>query len=617
MVGLCGIIGDHQSSAETMAEHLQWLGTETTSSYRSGSISVHHAYHSATEDQPARTEDGDVLLWIWGDVIGHEAGGEYSPKPASESVSAYCLGLYEEYGLEFIDGLNSEFAGVIYDTEDDSVVLFVDRLSARPIYYTHTGSSLVFSTQLQSIPEHPAVDPTFDMVSLCSFFQLFGRGGLGTDSILEDVHRLHPGSKLRYDMESSELDEDVYWQPKYDPLDRSYDYFLKRFTDLMEDAMVERLRHVEDPGLFLSGGSDSRLALSFLGEDVKSYHMNEYMNREATIAQQVARETGSDFDLLERHPAYYIDLLDDLGKISNYRGRLDQAHALGFKDEIQSGVTTMFSGQYSDTILRELHAPKHHIRIPKIDQKVEAPFLMDVDDEEYLSLWKSGYFWGEDELPSYFTDDSNYAETFDAHLDSDLHKSFFNVEYDSNEELVRSSYYYPITNSSTYQFYSSTLQMLPVTCPFLDNRIVDLSLRMPKKYKFRRNIVDDSLESRAPRLAKIKHPQTRQPLTRNATVQLLSRYAYGLYDLLGGGEEQSGSWPDHAENVREHGRILPIIQENEALIEACEFLDLSEVYECYNRHMSGENRLSELYSLVTFLEMPMTERVVMGGRFAD
>lgn len=455
------------------------------------------------------------------------------------------------------------------------------------------------------------------MVSVCSFFQLFGRGGLGTDSILEDVHRLHPGSKLRYDIESSELDEDVYWQPKYDPLDRSYEYFLTRFTDLMEDAMVERMRHVEDPGLFLSGGSDSRLVLSFLGEDVKSYHMNEYMNREATIAQQVARETGSDFELLERHPAYYIDLLDDLGRISNYRGRLDQAHALGFKDELRSGATTMFSGQYSDTILRELYTPKYHARIPKTNQRVEAPFMLDVSGEEFLSLWQSGYFWGEDELPSYFIDTMDYSEEFDACLKSDANTSFCNVEYHSNEELVRSSIYYPITNPGTYLFYSSTLQMLPVTYPFLDNRIVDLSLRMPKKYKFRRNIVDDSLESRDHRLARIKHPQTRQPLTRNASVQLLSRYAYSLYHLLGDGEEQSGSWPDHAENVREHGRILPIIQENEALIEACEFLDLSKVYECYDRHMSGENRLSELYSLVTFLEMPMTERVVMGGRFAD
>jgi asparagine synthase (glutamine-hydrolysing) len=617
MVGICGIIGDHQSNAEKMAEHLQWLGTETTGSYRSDSISVHHSYHSATDDQPARTEDGDVLLWVWGDVIGHEADGEYSPKPASESISTYCMGLYEEYGLEFIDGLNSEFAGVIYDTEDDSVVLFVDRLSARPIYYTHTGSSLVFSTQIQSIPEHPAVDPTFDMVSVCSFFQLFGRGGLGTTSILDDVHRLHPGSKLRYDMESSELDEQIYWQPKYDPLDRSYDYFLNRFTDLMGDAVAERMRHVEDPGLFLSGGSDSRLVLSFLGEDVKSYHMNEYMNTEATIAQQAAREVGSDFELLERDPAYYIDLLDDLGRISNYRGRLDQAHALGFKDEIRSGVTTMFSGQYSDTILSELYTPKYHVRIPKTDARVEAPFMLDVSDEEFLSLWKSGYFWGEDELPSYFTDTMDYSEEFDAYLESDTNTSFANVEYHSREELVRSSLYYPIPNEGTHLFYSSTLQILPVMHPFLDNRIVELSLRMPMKYKFRRNIVDDSLESRDPRLARIKHPQTRQPLTRNASVQLLSRYVYGLYRLLGGGEEQSGSWPDHAENVREHGRLLPIIQENEALIEACEFLDLSEVYECHSEHMEGKNRISELYSLVTFLEMPMTERVVMGGGSAD
>ncbi|WP_176451383.1 hypothetical protein [Halorubrum sp. Ea8] len=58
-------------------------------------------------------------------------------KKPSESAATYCARLYEEYGLEFVDGLNSKFAGIVYDTEDDSVTLFVDRLSARPIYYAH------------------------------------------------------------------------------------------------------------------------------------------------------------------------------------------------------------------------------------------------------------------------------------------------------------------------------------------------------------------------------------------------------------------------------------------------------------------------------------------------
>ncbi len=611
MVGLCGIVGDRQHGTEAMAEHLRWLGTETTGSYASSSVTVHHSYHSAAEEQPARAADGDVLIWVWGDVIGHEADGEYSRKPSSEGAATYCASLYEEYGLDFIDGLNSEFAGIVYDTEADSVVLFVDRLSARPIHYTVTGSSLVFSTQLQSIPEHPDVDPAFDAVSVCSFFQLFGRGGIGTSSILEGVKRLHPGSKLRYDMNSSEMDEHVYWRPSYDPLDRSYDYFLERFTDLMEDAMTERMRHVEDPGLFLSGGSDSRLVLSYLDDDVTSYHMNEYMNTEARIAEQVAEVAGSDFELLERDPAYYIDLLDDLGAISNYRGRLDQAHALGFKDEIRSGATTVFSGQYSDTILRELYTPKHHVHLPRIQQKIEVPFEQDVDMETYLSLWKSGYFWGEDVLPSYLTPPVEYSEAFDAAVDPPPSVSFFGVGYGSTDALARAGVYYPITNAGTYQFYSSTLQLLPVTYPFLDNRIVELALRIPSTYKLRRNIVDDAVANRSSQLASIEHPQTRQPLARSAPMHLLSRYAHGLYRLLGGREEQSGSWPDHATNVREHGRILPIIREKEALIEACELLDLSDVYECYTRHMSGDDRLSELYSLVTFLTVPMTELVVM------
>ncbi|OYR44595.1 hypothetical protein DJ74_17530 [Halorubrum sp. Ea8] len=96
----------------------------------------------------------------------------------------------------------------------------------------------------------------------------------------------------------------MYWRPKYDPLDRSYNYFLDRFSDVIADAVSERARNTEDAGLFLSGRSDSRLLLSFLDDDVMSYHVNEYMNTEARIAEQVAGEAGSEFDLLQRDPDY-------------------------------------------------------------------------------------------------------------------------------------------------------------------------------------------------------------------------------------------------------------------------------------------------------------------------
>lgn len=612
MVGICGIAGNLDASSDRMAKHLTWLGDEVTGSYQSDAIQVHHSYHSKeAQKQPATAENGDILLWIWGDILGYERDDEYARKPPSESDASYCARLYDEHGPDFVDGLNSDFAGLIYDRRDESVTLFVDRLSVRPIYFIVSDSTLVFSTQLQSIPEYESVDRTFDVGSVSDFFRFFGRGGLGTKSVLKDVSKLHPGSKLRFDPRSSSLSEEIYWQPEYDPMDEPYEYFLEQFVDVITKAVRERVANVDTAGLYLSGGSDSRLVLELLGAETTAYHMNERMNTEATTAQQVADFVGSDFEFLQRTPTYYFDLLEEMGKISNYRGRLDQAHAVGFKDRIRDGVSAMFSGQYSDTVLGGAYIPNYKVPIPKINEAIDIPIKKEISESEYLSWWLDGQFWGEDSLPEYMSVNFDHDETFGNRLSTNGEGiEFSGVQYRSVEELADAGFYYPITNSATYLFYESSLQIEPVKLPFLDNRIVDLSLRIPSKYKLRHNLPNDALDCLNPDLAEIQHPQTKQPLTRSEPIQLASRYYHGLVGILTGGEKHAGSWPDHSENIREHDLIRPIIQENESLIEECEFLDIEEVYDCHSKHMSGEDRLSELYSLVTFLKIPMTEDAI-------
>jgi asparagine synthase (glutamine-hydrolysing) len=67
------------------------------------------------------------------------------------------------------------------------------------------------------------------------------------------------------------------------------------------------------------------------------------------------------------------------------------------------------------------------------------------------------------------------------------------------------------------------------------------------------------------------------------------------------------SWTDHKTLIRETGFIGERLKAHESVLRDCSFIDVDDVWEVYRSHMDGDQRMPELYSLVTFLEMPVTK----------
>ncbi|WP_254522238.1 hypothetical protein [Natrinema caseinilyticum] len=156
MVGLCGIIGAAGRPLDDLVDAGCWLDSHEASTYHDESVHVGYVDHAIDfEDQPVAS--GDASLWCWGEVLGHERGDVRSPSRGGIRRGVLRPPL-SAVRLPFVAGLNSEFAGVVYDRDADTVSVFTDRLGARPIYYTHTeDGALVFSSLLQSHGTHPAI----------------------------------------------------------------------------------------------------------------------------------------------------------------------------------------------------------------------------------------------------------------------------------------------------------------------------------------------------------------------------------------------------------------------------------------------------------------------------
>lgn len=614
MAGLCGVVGDRHC-VEGIAADLAWTGEETTATFEDGDLSVVGSFTSERAgDQPVAVGD-DALLWVWGSVFGAEHEGGYRPRDRTEATAAaYSADLYDRYGIEFVSRLNGDFIGVLYDRGQGTVSVFTDRLCLRDAYYVRpTDETFVFSTNVQSLSRHPDVTPAFDTDYVTEYFTCNFRT-FGVKTPLANTFLFPPGAITSIDTRSVDVRARSYWQPRYEPIDRPFSYFLDEFTARFSDAVAERTRPDRRYGLLLSGGADSRLVLAAMDErareNLTAYHMAGWMSREARTAETVALTAGVDFEWLERDREYHPRALRRNPTLSNFVGTFEQAHAEGFMPELRESVDEMITASFADSTFKGYSFPRHRVRLGPIGT-VSLPMFEPMDSvDRYVEYWLRD--------PPRYLQSGVDAETV---LRREIHEtadgvSHHGITYGSPKDLFVCGALTPRTNGSVLFLLQSLRQHVPAWSPYVDNRLIDLYLSMPTKFFARRNVVRRATERLDPDLAALGNADTVVPISAPFPVHfvadLVVRFADQYLSRTDPPEPHlsNGSWPDRGALVRDHPFVWNAIRDNEHAIRQLPFLDWDGVRETYREHVEGENHLPALYGLLTLLEMPVTKRIV-------
>lgn len=611
MVGICGVVGDQTAAVDALVEGLTWTGGEATETTARAGVAVGVATHpSDPPSGPAVVPERDATVWLWGDVWGYEGAGGY--ERIETPPAAFAANRYAERGIDFVEGLNGSFAGVIHDREAGRVQVFTDRLGTRPVHHARTDDGAVFSTDIQSLPAHPAVPRGFDVDALAEYFTL--QRSFGLETPLEGIELLPPGSVTTFDLDGGSVETTRYWEPRYEPEDRPRSYFADRLATLVERVVEERTDPDATYGLLLSGGSDSRLALAALtaaDRTVRAYHLNEWENEEADVARRAAASVGADYTFLRRDQDYHARVLEETAPITNFVGYFNQVHAAGFADRLDEEVDELVTGHYGDMLFEGNHFPTREVDLGGLGS-FDLPVERDVRTTGDLVEHRVGGRTA----PAYIADalDGDIAEIYAANV---AHRGDrvvdHGVEYRSLREAVVASRC-PLTNGTSQIFYHGTLQMLPSWTPFLDNRLVDLFLSTPARHLLRGGLVGAAVKRLAPDLAAIPHANSGVGLSRPFAAQWLGRIATGfaeryLADPPAESHWTSGPWPDHGDLIRTNDFVRETLEEHEDLIRALPFLDVDGVAACYQDHLDGAHNLAALYSLVTFLEMPVVQEL--------
>jgi len=614
MAGLCGVVGERQH-VDRIAADLEWTGEESTTVFEDDRLAVAGSFTAEAEaDQPIPVGD-DELLWVWGSVFGFERDGGYHPRTAFErSTARYCGDLYERHGLEFVSGLNGDFVGVLYDRAAGTVSVFTDRLGLRDTYYVQpTDGTLVFSTAMQSLSRHPDVTPAFDTAYVSEYFTCHFRT-FGVKTPLKDTYLFPPGAVTTVDLGSLDADARRYWTPRYRPRDRPFSYFLDEFASRFHDAVTERLRTDREYGLLLSGGVDSRLVLAAVDprhrDSLTAYHCSGWMGRETRTAERVALTAGVEFERLRRDPDYHERALARNPKLSNFVGTFEQAHLEGFMDEVRGDVDEMLTASFADSNFKGHSFPQRSFEVGSLGT-VRLPAFGPMDSvDSYVDFWTT-------DPPRYLRSGVDGAAVMRSEIrPTETGIDHHGVTYGSPGELFTCGMLTPRTNGSVLFMLQSLRQHLPAWSPFVDNRLVDLYLSMPRRYFVRRNVVLRSIERLDADLADVPYANTGLPPRYPFPAHFVGEHWVNFVDNHLPVNDppaphlSNGPWPDIPALIRDRSFVEETIRENEDTIRQLPFLDWDGVWECYREHASGVSNDRKLYGLLTLLEMPVTERVV-------
>jgi len=273
---MCGIVGVYNLNGEPVAavvlrrmtKAVAHRGPDGEGYFIDGNIGFGHRRLaiidlSPAAHQPMLTRDGRYVLTYNGEIYNFQElrmeletlGYQFHSRSDSEVL----LNAYAAWGEKVLDRLNGMFAFAIWDKNRKQLFLARDRYGVKPLYYTFQGSAFLFGSEHKSLLAHPDTHRDLDLEALLEYFTF---QNIFTDkTLLRGIKLLPAGCYgiVKQGHTSRELAITRYWdfnfvEPEKPASDEEYREELDR---LFNQAVNRQLVTDVEIGAYLSGGMDS------------------------------------------------------------------------------------------------------------------------------------------------------------------------------------------------------------------------------------------------------------------------------------------------------------------------------------------------------------------------
>ena len=290
---MCGILGfvdkrhilsdgEHDRLWRRMIDAIAHRGGEGDGVYRSASVTLAHTRLrildiNPASDQPFFSNQCHGVLAFNGQIYNHaelklELSREFAYRTKSDTETL--LYAYARWGRRLVHKLRGMYAFGIWDKRERQIVLGVDFLGIKPLYYLNNENWFAWSSEVKPLLMLPGVTASLDESALHEFVCYRTLGGAKT--MFKSIYRLMPSEILVYHPERNLLESSVHWRPEI--CAHTDDAVpVEDVRDIIWESVREHARADVPVGVQLSGGLDSSLLARLLRDALpRDYPLHSY-----------------------------------------------------------------------------------------------------------------------------------------------------------------------------------------------------------------------------------------------------------------------------------------------------------------------------------------------------
>ena len=515
---MCGFAGyihnygtfDKEEVIHKMADRIKHRGPDDAHYYIDDGIALGFRRLSIIDleggRQPILNEDGSLVLLFNGEIYNYQelreelikAGHVFTTKTDSETI----LHGYEEYGKKILDRLRGMFAFIIWNKNTKELFGARDIFGIKPFYYYKKGKEFMFGSEIKSFLSHPNFEKELDedMIPLYLSYEY----SPDERTIFKNVFKL-PGAHC-FTYKNGELKVERYYKIEYKiEGDKSLEYWEDAITkEFTESVSMHQIADVE-VGCFLSSGVDSSYVVKEISKGTKkvktfSVGYEEEKYSELPYAQDfsnvigvpnIANKVSADefFDAVPEIQYYMDEPLPNPSEIplyflaKNARRYVKVVLSGEGADELFGGYPMYLAGGHFDHYSHKVPRPVRKVlgtvakHCPNFKGK---NFLVRGAMEPYQRFMRANYVFQSAERQKFL------KRPIASKVPEEYSKRYFN-EVSNLDEPTQLQY----VDMHTWMIYDILLKAdrmsmansLELRVPFLDKKMLELSTRIPSRYR--------------------------------------------------------------------------------------------------------------------------------------
>ncbi|AHB47214.1 asparagine synthase [Hyphomicrobium nitrativorans NL23] len=517
---MCGIAGfvrldggpAERSVIERMTDAVRHRGPDGSGHFIDGSLALGHRRLSILDlsehgAQPMHNAGGTQVLTFNGEIYNYlEIREQLRAKGyifRTETDSEVILAAYDCWGDECVSRFNGMWAFAIFDRARQRLFLSRDRFGVKPLYYSEGRNAFAFGSEIrQLLPFGEGVSADMDVIRT---FLVTSFSDVDDRTFFRGIRCLPGGHSATFNLTHNRFTIQRYYEvsPREDVGSLSISDAAEEFSALFEDAVRLRLRSDVKVGTCLSGGLDSSSVAATASELYRREADGRFgaitavseqdSNNEAHFAEMVVK--SSDLDWHCTKPSYqdFVSSLPHVVRAQEepFGGPSLTMQYFVMKAARDNGIVVLLDGQGGDETL--LGYEKYYaayiasaFRRDGIGATVAALRASARNNAKMHPVNMAKYLVGALVAPARYAFYKRRHRHFDRHAPLPAPLSAFAKScFDSFrlQKLEIESTNLPVL--LRYEDKNSMAHSVEARLPFLDYRLLELSLSLPDRYKIR------------------------------------------------------------------------------------------------------------------------------------